>query len=287
MQKDCSDSRSDGFLHIVSLLGAISHIPQYLLLENVEGFEKSESRERLMTVLKERDYHVQEFILSPNQFGVPNQRDRYFLIARLRAFPEVEDTLPRIHNCLRVIPGNKKCESQLRLTCSCHYIEYKNGTAEMGTKESQELWNSMNASCAPLSSFLDNEVVLGKDITQYRVPRRVLEKSGRILDIVSPTDHYSCCFTKAYRKYQTGTGSVLQTEEPYQQAPICRDVDNLLKLGLRYFTSSEMKRLHGFPESFGFPDEVNENQRAKLVGNSLSVSVVAELLRYLFQLRVC
>ena len=111
MQKDCSDSRSDGFLHIVSLLGAISHIPQYLLLENVEGFEKSESRERLMTVLKERDYHVQEFILSPNQFGVPNQRDRYFLIARLRAFPEVEDTLPRIHNCLCVIPGNKKCES--------------------------------------------------------------------------------------------------------------------------------------------------------------------------------
>lgn len=157
----------------------------------------------------------------------------------------------------------------------------------MGTKESQELWNSMNANCAPLSSFLDNEVVLGKDITQYRVPRRVLEKSGRILDIVSPTDHYSCCFTKAYRKYQTGTGSVLQTEEPYQQAPICRDVDNLLKLGLRYFTSSEMKRLHGFPESFGFPDEVNENQRAKLVGNSLSVSVVAELLRYLFQSRVC
>ena len=170
---------------------------------------------------------------------------------------------------------------------SCVYIQYKNGTAEMGTKESQELWNSLNASCKPIECFLDNTVVLGDDITQYRVPKRVLEKSGRVLDIVSPKDRFSCCFTKAYRKYHTGTGSLLQTTEPFQDAPICRDMKNLLSLNLRYFTSNEMKRLHGFPESFTFPDEVNENQRAKLVGNSLSVTVVAELLRYLLGWFVC
>lgn len=106
MKRDCSDSRSDGLLHLITLLQVVNHAPSYILLENVEGFEESESRNRLVGVLKERNYHFQEFILSPNQFQIPNQRDRYFIIARLTAFPEVPEDTPLIGSCLRLIPGD-------------------------------------------------------------------------------------------------------------------------------------------------------------------------------------
>ena len=149
----------------------------------------------------------------------------------------------------------------------CSSIVYKNGTAEMGTKESQDFWNTMNARCKPIRDFLDSILDIGTDVTPYLVPDRVLQKSGKTLDIVSPDDRFSCCFTKSYRKYHTGTGSLLQTAEPYQAAPVERSIDNLRSLRLRYFSGMEMQRIHGFPESFSFPEDMGENQRAKLVGN--------------------
>jgi site-specific DNA-cytosine methylase len=49
----------------------------------------------------------------------------------------------------------------------------------------------------------------------------------------------------------------------------------------RYFTPAEIARLHSFPESFSFPDDVTPRQCYKLLGNSLSVAVVADLLSFL------
>ena len=42
-----------------------------------------------------------------------------------------------------------------------------------------------------------------------------------------------------------------------------------------------MANLHGFPPHFGFPPEVSTRKQYELLGNSLSVQVVATLLRYL------
>lgn len=268
MKRDCEDTRSDGLLHLISLLKNIKRTPDYILLENVEGFETSQSREMLLEVLEKLKYSVQEFILSPNQFQIPNQRDRYFLIARKIPFPIPPTDIPRLGPCYRVIPFHPTCVN----------ISYKNGTAEMGTKESHELWSSLNSNCKSLNDFLDSSMDIGTDLTPYLVKQSVLQKSGPHLDIVTPDDKYSCCFTKAYRKYHRGTGSLLQTSIPYQLPPVARDFDNLVSLKLRYFTGTEMKRLHGFPEDFGFPDDMPETQRVKLVGN---ISLYSEAFRSL------
>ena len=58
-------------------------------------------------------------------------------------------------------------------------------------------------------------------------------------------------------------------------------VADLCQLGLRYFTPAEVAALHSFPASFSFPQHVTLRQRYALLGNSLSASVVAALLRYL------
>lgn len=53
------------------------------------------------------------------------------------------------------------------------------------------------------------------------------------------------------------------------------------QLGLRYFTVGEIAQLHSFPASFSLPPGVGSRQGYQLLGNSLSVAVVADLLGYL------
>ena len=55
----------------------------------------------------------------------------------------------------------------------------------------------------------------------------------------------------------------------------------LESLHLRYFTPREVANLHSFPTSFAFPEGVSMKQQYALLGNSLSVAVVSDLLIYL------
>lgn len=54
-------------------------------------------------------------------------------------------------------------------------------------------------------------------------------------------------------------------------------------LQLRYFTPREVANLHSFPDSFSFPAHVTRRQQYALLGNSLSVAVVADLLTYMLE----
>ena len=56
--------------------------PQYLLIENVKGFRESSMRSKVVETLTSLKYDIREILLSPTQFGIPNQRTRYFLMAR-------------------------------------------------------------------------------------------------------------------------------------------------------------------------------------------------------------
>ena len=88
-------------------------------MENVKGFDEGEARKFLVDMLKSQNYFFQvwlinnfintysihtkldlnfkEFLLSPIQFGIPNSRLRYFLIARLNE-PFNFETQPEISN---------------------------------------------------------------------------------------------------------------------------------------------------------------------------------------------
>lgn len=80
--KDDADPRSQPLLHLIDLLPTLTKPPEYLMVENVKNFETSASRERLVNALVSLKYHVSEFLLTPWQFGMPNHRLRYYLVAR-------------------------------------------------------------------------------------------------------------------------------------------------------------------------------------------------------------
>lgn len=52
-------------------------------------------------------------------------------------------------------------------------------------------------------------------------------------------------------------------------------------LKLRYFTEYEISSIMGFPKEFSFPPNITLKQRYKVLGNSINVKVVAELIKYL------
>ena len=114
----------------------------------------------------------------------------------------------------------------------------------------------------------------------------VLEKRFQVLDICTTDSINSMCFTKSYSRYIEGTGSVfcLMTRDELDKkiAEIEGTEDNLeLKksLKLRFFSPAEISKLMSFPVTFSFPDTINDKQRYKLLGNSINVAVVSQLIK--------
>ncbi|ELR10839.1 C5 cytosine-specific DNA methylase superfamily protein [Acanthamoeba castellanii str. Neff] len=271
---------SRSFAHLLGLLARLDRPPSYLLLENVYGFERSESRTQLVAALAQGGYRHQEFLLSPTQFGIPNQarrapppppplctttRLRYFLLAK-RA--------PHSFAWAPLAVASSSTIDPLRFVPAC--AEQAATAADPAQPEP--------AAVAPLSDFLEPDDSLS--VHAHRVPDALVWKKGLLFDIVGKEDMRSCCFTKAYARFVEGAGSVLRTGPPlvdgWADGATEDDIGGaLLALGLRYFTPREVARLHGFPDSFGFPEGTGERQKYQQLGNSLNVLVVARLLRYL------
>lgn len=98
------------------------------------------------------------------------------------------------------------------------------------------------------------------------------------------------CFTKSYSNYIEGTGSVYSSFLTRQElddkiAEIERngmDIDLKAQLRLRFFTPAEVARLMSFPPDFTFPPSISRKSQYKLMGNSINVKVVSELVKLLF-----
>lgn len=307
--------------------------PDYILMENVKGFETSDTREHFVETLKFCGYTYQEFLLSPTQFGIPNSRLRYYLLAKKKPLQfcfstrdEMMNSLPccsvpenygpssfsgRRYNCT-LSPGSKTNETtavnQERLSVveanrdSTHREEDPIclNCLQRRTKTNSSLGDSLNGSvsesckltnCGRIVDYLEKN----KDdnyFEEFLLPQKVLSKFALVLDIVTTYSERSCCFTKAYGHYAEGTGSVLKMADiddtkifnKYRNLTDDRHKSEVLSvLRLRYFTPREVANLHGFPKEFCFPPTVSIKQQYRLLGNSLNVHVVSELMNCLFQ----
>ncbi|KAJ3373696.1 C-5 cytosine-specific DNA methylase [Allomyces arbusculus] len=319
-----SDPRAGSFLSMLEALPSLAQPPTHLLLENVLGFEKSETYARLTETLTAAGYQFHGFVLNSSDFGVPNSRPRFYLVARRhRPFTSTSTPSGTIHDH----PA---------------WLVLQFGTCDPpGTT----LRSYLRATRYPASDLL--------------LTAEQLWKGGDAYDIVHPTSTRSCCFTKAYGTRAAGGGSVLSPTAPASEIAdrltayrsmrpgILRAVDTttathvragvtpgelaklerlglfahlanptvhakptltgklarvvdeararawrdvvatspacpLDGLGLRHFAPEEMAALHGFPDAFAFPvDKVACKQAWQVVGNSLSVRVVAALVDFM------
>ncbi|KAI8829491.1 S-adenosyl-L-methionine-dependent methyltransferase [Chytridium lagenaria] len=138
-------------------------------------FEASDTFETLTSTLTSCNYTYQGFIMNPLDFGIPNSRPRFFLLAKQspRAFAHAPlnalSTGPSIlFSALNVPPP-----TQIR----------------------------------PISDYLDADA---ENEDGLSLTNGQLWKAGGGYDMVAAGDRRSCCFTKSYGNYGRGTGSVLR-----------------------------------------------------------------------------
>lgn len=138
-----------------------------------------------------------------------------------------------------------------------------------------------------LESIIENKVS-----DEYLVPDKMLRKAN-IFDICYKNSTRSCCFTKAYSHYVEGTGSVFtnatsdMVDECFKMANTFQNgsdefITVIKSLRIRFFTPKEVLSLMAFPKSYTFPTGVSRKQHYRLLGNSVNIKVISELLKILF-----
>uniref|UniRef100_A0A1D2ABX7 tRNA (Cytosine(38)-C(5))-methyltransferase n=1 Tax=Auxenochlorella protothecoides TaxID=3075 RepID=A0A1D2ABX7_AUXPR len=95
LQRQSADGRAASFLSLLRRLGEMQHPPTALLLENVVGFEASDTCAAMLRTLRDLGYAVLEVLASPTDLGLPYSRPRYFALAtRARGAGLARHTLP-------------------------------------------------------------------------------------------------------------------------------------------------------------------------------------------------
>ncbi|XP_052142468.1 tRNA (cytosine(38)-C(5))-methyltransferase 2 isoform X2 [Oryza glaberrima] len=278
LQKHSADARAFSFIKILNLMKNMCFPPQMLFVENVVGFEVSDTHDQLIEVLSDLNFNTQEFILSPLQFGIPYSRPRYFCLAKREPVsfqnPSDNSKLLRTPTFLTLVrAGHNRCnpdEDELELVCKpiSDFLE----TRSLNVADQDSSVNGSDG-CTPSG-------IISQD---YVVPLNLIERWGSAMDIVCPESKRCCCFTKSYYRYVKGTGSLLATSNNLKRiSKEDLEISSLKELGLRFFTPREVANLHSFPLSFHFPNHISLRQQYAMLGNSLSVAVVGPLLRYLF-----
>ncbi|CAK5279843.1 unnamed protein product [Mycena citricolor] len=282
--KGDKDPRAKSFLYLIQTvlpeLVSMEKHPTHFLVENVAGFEASigsTTRQILTSTLQSLGYYIAEFLLTPLQFGIPNSRLRYYLLAKRSPFAQPGDPHPL--SPLRHIPG-AGCEDWV------------------DTRDEPSATAAAHQDVTEIREYLDPDPASEED---YSIPEKVLRKWGRLFDIVLPSARRSCCFTRGYNQLVERAGSIVQLNEDEDTTSVFdafldaqttsrpEDAVRILDcLRLRYFTPDELLRIFAFnplrtPQTFTWPPSVSRKVKYRLIGNSVNVRVVTELIRYLFR----
>ena len=289
---DATDKRCNGLKGIAKLLDALeAHVkPKWILLENVKGFRDSAMCEIWCDCLRRNGYSYRSFVLSPVEFGIPNHRTRYYLLAERNSRRWSNDEGNSSHDETAVLD-----EEETRRTPAVHGISSLSAHEEISNRPIHNIGRFIEPTD-------DNNDI---DVHPYLVPKKVLLKAwSKGLGIVSKKDTTTHCFTAGYgRIYHRSTGSLLlipgstadrdRNGAALEELPLDRSEMTLYENQLRRFKPKELLRLFGFvnldeteddkTRVFGIPSTVVSSleQRYKLIGNSISVNVVTELLREL------
>ena len=184
-RRDHEDPRAAALLHLISLLPKLLRPPTHFMLENVVGFEVSETARRMRHTLTSLGYEWREYHISPADLGLPNQRLRYFLLARRRELAAVELSHASLSCTDR---GEEAFSAPIRCI-------------PQSWDDSRPQARSPRRGSIPLSDFLDDDEHGSVDLL---VGATMLNRYGHLLDVRSREDSHCLCFTKNYTRSATG-----------------------------------------------------------------------------------
>lgn len=260
------DTRGTLFFEIARFASILK--PKYLFLENVKGLlnhDKGNTFEVILSALDELGYDVEWQVLNSKDFGVPQNRERVFIIGHLRGergrkiFPiEGKDEKSSAERLGINILGNTK---------------NPNGTAH-GTRDIVHDPKGIVGTLTATDYKGPKQVAIPNEIKKIRV--REATKQGYAEAKVGDSVNLSHPNSKTRRgRVGEGIANTLVTGD--SQGVV------MPNFRIRKLTPRECWRLQGFPDwAFDKAQEVNSNsQLYKQAGNSVTVNVIKEIARHL------
>jgi len=212
-RRDADDPRAASFLHLCALLGQMVAPPSTIVLENVVGFESSHCCALWLKALYGCGFtDVQQYHLTPTQFGFPNERPRYYGVARRRGRGESQSgsALP-VLDVATALPRPPSTSADAAA-----------GTAGSVVGDHLELprsWRpsevcSQGAPDAAADGSGGGRATAGEVLPDWlqpwAVPSETMSKDAAwCFDIVEGSHARTSCFTRSYSRFVRGTGSIL------------------------------------------------------------------------------
>ena len=290
------DTRGTLFFEIARFASILR--PKYLFLENVKGLlnhENGVTFETIISTLDELGYNVEWQVLNSKNFGVPQNRERVFIIGHLRGertrnvFPISGENQPTSSQSVVKI-GNVN-PSGNGMNGEVYQADGLAPTLTTNKEEGQKI--------AIKSNTIKQFGVLQPNFNQCGV---VYETDGIAPTIrayqgggLEPKIRVKEATSKGYAEAEVGDSvNLSHPNSKTRRGRVGKQVANTLLTGesqgviepdfrIRKLTPRECWRLQGFPDwAFDKAQEVNSNsQLYKQAGNSVTVNVIAAIAKEL------
>lgn len=295
------DTRGTLFFEIARFAAILK--PKYLFLENVKGLlnhDKGDTFETILSALDELGYDVEWQVLNSKDFGVPQNRERVFIIGHLRG-DRGRKVFP--------IGGEDEKSSAKRLGINIlGNTKNPNGTAQ-GTRDIVHDPKGIVGTLTATDYKGPKQVAIPNEIKKYGALQPNFNQSGVVYetDGISPTIRTMQsgglepkirvreATKQGYAEASVGDSvNLAHPNSKTRRGRVGEGIANTLVTGdsqgvvmpnfrIRKLTPRECWRLQGFPDwAFDKAQEVNSNsQLYKQAGNSVTVNVIKEIARYL------
>jgi DNA (cytosine-5)-methyltransferase 1 len=270
------DTRGTLFFEIARFASILR--PRLLFLENVKGLlnhDGGNTFETIISTLDELGYYVEWQVLNSKDFGVPQNRERVFIIGHLRG-----------ERTRRVFPlgGNDE-----KTDCKQTKIKKVGNIRKKGKSQSGDVVSTDSIAptlCATTTQKDPLKIaipVLTPDRADKRQNGRRFKSDGESMFTLTAQDKHGILIAgklpgnhdQNSRVYDTnGLAPTLSTMQGGGQEPKI-----MQNFRIRKLTPRECWRLQGFPDrAFNKVQEVNSNsQLYKQAGNSVTVNVIAAI----------
>ena len=293
------DTRGTLFFEIARFASILK--PRYLFLENVKGLlnhDRGNTFEVILSALDELGYDVEWQVLNSKNFGVPQNRERVFIIGHLRG-----------GSGRKVFPLSGDGAA---ITCEQPKINKVGNIRKKGKSQSGDVVSIDSLAptlCSTTTQKDPLKVLIENEIKQFGVLRPNYNQSGVVYEVdgISPTIRayqggglepkirVKEATSKGYAEAEVGDSvNLSHPNSKTRRGRIGEQVANTLLTGesqgviepdfrIRKLTPRECWRLQGFPDwAFDKAQEVNSNsQLYKQAGNSVTVNVISAIAKEL------
>ena len=262
-RKGFQDTRGTLFYEICRIV-AVKR-PQFLFLENVKGLLSADSGRCFATILSSLDelgYDVEWEVLNSKHFGVPQNRERVFIIGHSRSQPS--------RQIFPLGTDDKTTDDIQRQQAICNTLTQRYEGAQA------------------TGSYIFNTISTG---STHTVGTYVVERKQHAQEIRQPKILLKSATSEGYSECEEGDGVRLEyPSSTTARGRVIKQKSNTLKSGtegvfhngkIRRLTPVECARLQGFSDDWCVG---SDSQKYKQLGNAVTVNVITAIVTKLERL---